>query len=71
MPSAHRIATLSRIGVRVCRTLRLPRAWVAHGEAGLAQLSLFRAGDLSYRLMVARKPSRSDSADRSAKRAAS
>jgi hypothetical protein len=55
LPSAHRIATLSRIGIGVCRVLRLPRAWLAHGQAGLAQLSLFREGDLTYRLMVARK----------------
>jgi cyclopropane fatty-acyl-phospholipid synthase-like methyltransferase len=55
LPSAHRIATLSRIGVRVCRALHLPRAWLAHGEAGLAQLPLFREGLLSYRLLVAAK----------------
>jgi SAM-dependent methyltransferase len=56
MPSAHRIATLSRIGVGICRILRLPRPWLAHGRAGLAQLSLFRDGEISYRLMAARKP---------------
>jgi len=58
LPSAHRIATLSRIGVRVCRAIRLPRAWLAHGEAGLAQLPLFREGLLSYRVVVAVKTRR-------------
>lgn len=54
LPSAHRIATLSAIGVRVCRALRLPRRWLAHGLAGLAQLPLFRERLLTYRLLVAR-----------------
>ncbi|MFN8642081.1 MAG: hypothetical protein U0802_10655 [Candidatus Binatia bacterium] len=56
LPSAHRIATLSRLGVGVCRALRLPRAWLAHGYAGLAQLPLFRDGRLEYRLLVATRP---------------
>lgn len=56
LPSAHRIFTLSRIGVAVCRTLALPRAWLAHGYAGLAQLPLFRERLLEYRLVVAAKP---------------
>jgi SAM-dependent methyltransferase len=58
LPSAHRIATLSRIGVRVCSALQLPSAWLAHGLAGLAQLPLFRERALTYRLVVARKPAR-------------
>jgi cyclopropane fatty-acyl-phospholipid synthase-like methyltransferase len=56
LPSAHRIATLSRIGVRVCRGLRLPHRWELHGRAGLAQLPLMRSGLMTYRLFSARKP---------------
>ena len=56
LPSAHRIAKLSAIGVCVCRMLRLPRAWLAHGRAGLAQLPLFAEGFLVYRAFVATKP---------------
>jgi hypothetical protein len=58
LPSAHRIATLSRIGVHVCSVLQLPNAWLAHGLAGLAQLPLFRERALTYRLVVARKSAR-------------
>ncbi len=55
MPSAHRIATLSRIGVRVCQTLRLPRAWLAHGQAGLPQWSLFRDAPSVLQLRTRRR----------------
>jgi len=60
LPSARRIAALSRLGIGVCHLpchLGLfPRAWRDHGRAGLAQLPLFASRALAYCVFSARKP---------------
>lgn len=61
LPSARRIARLSRIGTIVCTAgsaLRItPEAWLMHGHAGLAQLPLFESGVLTYCIVSATKAS--------------
>lgn len=58
--SARQIARLSRIGALVCaipsRIGLLPRSWLDHGLAGIAQRPLFEHNAVVYRIFSARKP---------------